>query len=103
MVLPRRAQRVHPTYACSGSLRHPSGRQDRLAASQRHQGQAYRPPDDDFTGLIPIGKAIGDARMVLLGEAMHGDGAAFLAKTRRIKFRHQRKRFDVIVWGAGSS
>lgn len=57
--------------------------------------------DEDFRDLKPLGESIGDARVVLLGEATHGDGAAFLAKGRLVKFLHQRKGFDVLAWEAG--
>ena len=36
--------------------------------------------------------------MVLLGEQDHGDAPTFLAKTRIIKFLHQRMGFDVLVF-----
>ena len=57
--------------------------------------------DEDFKDLEPLGQAIFDARIVLLGEATHGDGSTFLAKGRLIKFLHQRKGFDVLVWESG--
>lgn len=59
------------------------------------------PADEDYEDLEPLGEAIGDARVVLLGEATHGDGAAFLAKGRLVKFLHGRKGFDVLAWEAG--
>ena len=57
--------------------------------------------DDDFSDLKPLVAAIGSARIVVLGEESHGDGATFLAKGRLIKFLHQRMGFDVLAWEAG--
>ena len=52
---------------------------------------------DDFSDLEPIRRAIGDSRVVLLGEQSHGDGATFLAKARLVKFLHQRMRSGPIA------
>lgn len=57
--------------------------------------------DDAFTDLEPLKAAIGNSRIVVLGEQSHGDGATFLAKGRLIKFLHQRMGFDVLAWEAG--
>lgn len=55
------------------------------------------PGDEDFADLQPIARALRNARIVLLGEATHGDGGTFLAKSRLIKFLHQELGFDVLV------
>lgn len=57
--------------------------------------------NDDFADLKPLMAAIGNSRIVVLGEQSHGDGATFLAKARLIKFLHQRMGFDVLAWEAG--
>lgn len=56
------------------------------------------PKDIDFADLAALEAAIGDASVVLLGEQDHGDAPTFLAKTRIIKFLHQRMGFDVLVF-----
>lgn len=82
----------------------PAGRAERQVTWLRQHAVKVRsldPSDEDFADLEPLGEAIGDARVVLLGEASHGEGATSLAKGRLVKFLHQRKGFDVLAWEAG--
>jgi erythromycin esterase len=57
--------------------------------------------DDDFSDLEPLKAMIGNARIVSLGEATHGDGATFQAKARLVKFLHREMGFDVLAWESG--
>jgi erythromycin esterase len=59
------------------------------------------PADEDFSDLEPIRDAIGDRRIVQLSEQSHGDGATFHARTRLIKFLHQKCGFDVLAFESG--
>lgn len=59
------------------------------------------PEEEDFKDLEPLKAAIGNARIVALGEQTHGDGATFLAKCRLVKFLHQEMGFDVLAWESG--
>lgn len=56
------------------------------------------PDDEDFRDLEPLGEALDGVRLVLLGEADHGSGSDFLAKTRLVKFLHQELGFDVLAF-----
>lgn len=56
--------------------------------------------DNNFNDLAPIGKSIGEADIVLLGEPSHGDGGAMQMKTRLVKYLHEQKGFDVLLFEA---
>jgi erythromycin esterase len=57
--------------------------------------------DEDFSDLQPLMSAIGNARVVMLGEPSHGAGSAFAAKARLVRFLHVRMGFDVLAWESG--
>lgn len=56
------------------------------------------PDDEDFTDLAHLRETLQGVRLVLLGEADHGSGSDFLAKTRLVKFLHRELGFDVLAF-----
>jgi erythromycin esterase len=52
----------------------------------------------DNADLAAFGQAIGSARIVMLGEQDHGDGATMQAKTRLVKYLHEQKGFNVLAF-----
>lgn len=55
---------------------------------------------DDETTFAPVAAAIGDARIVMLGEPWHGDGGAMHERGRLVRYLHERHGFDVLVFEA---
>jgi erythromycin esterase len=56
------------------------------------------PENSSFEDLESIGKAIGEARIVMLGEQDHDDAPGYFAKTRLIKYLHEIKGFNVVAY-----
>lgn len=62
------------------------------------QIKSIDPDSFDFSDLEIIGNAVGDAKIIMLGEQDHGDAATFLAKTRLIKYLHEKKGVNVLAF-----
>lgn len=58
------------------------------------------PSDINFSDLESIGHSIGESRIVMLGEPSHGDGGAIQMKTRLVKYLHEKKGFDILLFEA---
>jgi erythromycin esterase len=63
--------------------------------------RSFDPNDTDFRDLEPFGRAIGSARIVLLGEQTHGEGNIFSLRARLVKYLHEAKGFDVLALESG--
>jgi erythromycin esterase len=60
--------------------------------------RTINPKDEDFSDLKPLISKIGDATIVVLGEATHSEGTTGQAKARLVRFLHQQMGFDVVAW-----
>jgi erythromycin esterase-like protein len=63
--------------------------------------QSIDPVDTVFSDLNFLVPLLCDKRIICLGEESHYKGEAHLAKSRLIKFLHERMNFDVILYEAG--
>ncbi|RZL14495.1 MAG: hypothetical protein EOO62_05300 [Hymenobacter sp.] len=77
---------------------HAQSRAKRYVQQHLHPIASIQPNYPDDSDLAVFGQAIGTARVVMLGEQDHGDGATFLAKTRLIKYLHEQKGFNVLAF-----
>ncbi|WP_044204439.1 hypothetical protein [Flammeovirga sp. OC4] len=55
----------------------------------------------DFQQFSVLKEAIGDARIVLLGEPDHNHGNIFFAKTEVMKMLHQEMGFEIVAFESG--
>ena len=60
--------------------------------------KTIQPDSNDYSDIEAIGNAIGNSRIVMLGEASHGDALTFLAKTRLVKYLHEKKGFNILAF-----
>jgi erythromycin esterase len=82
----------------------PTASNDGIAPIVRQQATPLRtiePGDHDFSDLARFGEAVGDQRIVILGEPTHGDGDVYKLKTRLVEYLHEVKGFDVLVIESG--
>jgi erythromycin esterase len=63
-----------------------------------HKIVTDNPDTFSYEDLEQFGAAIGNKRIVLLGEQSHGDAATFLVKSRLIKYLHEKKGFNVLAF-----
>ncbi|MEP6619809.1 MAG: erythromycin esterase family protein [bacterium] len=54
----------------------------------------------DAASLAAIGRAIGNAKVVMLGEPWHGDGGAIRARAGLVRYLHEQLGFDVLLFEA---
>ena len=81
----------------------PQVRTSRIAWLEQytHEIDSIDLDDNEFEDLEAFGKAVGDARIVMLGEQLHGDGTTFRAKARLVRFLHEEMGFDVLAFESG--
>ncbi len=66
-----------------------------------HPIRSINPNDTDYTDLAALKTAIGNSRIVLLGEPNHDYGNVFQAKTRVVKYLHEELGFELLAFESG--
>src|SRR5262249_17887740 len=81
----------------------PEARASRIAWLEEHTHEidSIDFDDNEVEDLEAFGKAVGDARIVMLGEQTHGDGTTFRAKARLVRFLYEEMGFDVLAFESG--
>ncbi|MCP9290692.1 erythromycin esterase family protein [Gracilimonas sediminicola] len=84
---------------CSTSSNKPSEEEIRVEYLVNNTSDiSIDPNNKDYADLEILGNSIGDARVVTLGEATHGEGNIFEAKTRVAEYLIEEKGFEVLVF-----
>jgi len=84
--------------ACKSSTNDPTEQEIRIEYLNSHTSEiSIDPGNNDFTDLERLGNAIGNAQIVTLGEATHGEGNVFQAKTRIVKYLVQEHGYSVFA------
>jgi erythromycin esterase len=63
--------------------------------------RTVEPDGGDMADLEAFGRAVGERRIVILGEPTHGDGDIFKLKARLVAYLHEAKGFDVLLMESG--
>jgi erythromycin esterase len=63
--------------------------------------RSINPRDHDFSDLQGLKQAVGNARIVLLGEESHASGTTRLALSRLVEFFHSEMGFELLAWESG--
>jgi erythromycin esterase len=83
---------------CKLSFVYSQANMERYVKDSVVQVRSIDPGDTLFSDLDLLGKAIGDSKIVMLGEQDHGDSRTFLAKCRIIKYLHEKLGFNVLAF-----
>ncbi len=74
---------------------------ERAAWLERHAIRLGPPDSEEDDDLEPLHRVLEGRRIVLLGEATHGDGTTFAAKVRLVKHLHLKLGFGVLAFESG--
>lgn len=62
---------------------------------------SINPNDTNFNDLEFLIEILKNNKVLFLGESLHYDGTTFLAKTRLVKFLHEKLGYDVLLFETG--